>query len=161
LDRELDRVNSVKQHVQRSLCWTGSNAVYPPSAGHRHRAVTVVPAELVSGSVPSAVSRSVVRSFLILFSTSSSRSYSNLRYPCFAIQLYVGNLRNQLSIPGHRKMTASSPRTLSIPRHDNSTNAENRTSSNAFSTWLKWLLDCANTSCYWILISCITDQHPR
>lgn len=105
--------------------------------------------------------RSVVRAFLISFSTSSSRSYSNLRYPCFAIELYIGNLRNQFSIPGHRKMTASSPRTFSIPRHDNSTNAENRTSSNAFSTWMKWSLDCANTSSDWILISCITGQHPR
>ena len=160
MNRELDRVNSVKQHVQRSLCWTGSNAVYPPSAGHRHRAVTVVPAELVPGSVPSAVCRSQGRSF-ISFSTSSSRSYSNLRYPCFAIELYIANLRNQFSIPGHREMTASSPRTFSIPRHDNSTNAENRTSSNAFSTWMKWSLDCANTSCHWVLISCNIGQRSR
>lgn len=64
-DDGFGRVKKVK-HGERSLNLTGSNAAYPPSAGHRHRAVTVVPAESCPAVPSSCMRRQVRGSHIIL-----------------------------------------------------------------------------------------------
>lgn len=61
-----DRGKKVKQHGQRSLNLAGSNAAYASSAGHRHRAVTVVPAESCPAVPSSCMRRQVRGSHIIL-----------------------------------------------------------------------------------------------